>query len=264
MFSVFVWLLIVAKSSSIGRPCLRQQVYLNINMAKQTITNWGEQLRPESIFAKASEAAVQWYTNYLGCAIGGFGHENTEVLLQATTSLSQAPETSSLLGSDIRADPFQAALIDAFAAHPHHYDDTHLETVIPLTAAVASALLAYVDSVAGGGKQTYGRDFVRALVATVEIESLLGKPVYLSQYDVGWQVTGSVGLIGAALAVKAMNLFAEKSIHAIGLASVHVSGMRLHFWIARQADGSRFSRISWISGCCVGNRRNDSCRRWVG
>ena len=199
-------------------------------MATQTLADWVDQLHFEVIPHSAVQAAVRSFANYVGCAIGGIQHEATQDLIRSYAALGGGSECSLLLGNGAKVDPSQAALVNAFAAHLHDYDDTHLATVIHPTAAVASALLAYTGYLSSNGKSVNGKAFVTALAAGMEAECLLGLAVYPSHYDLGWHITGSVGSVGAAIAVgKAMNLTKEKLVNAIGLASAQVAGMRRHF-----------------------------------
>jgi aconitate decarboxylase len=205
----------------------------------ERIAAWVVKLQPELLNKSVADAAVKSFANYVGCAIGGHPHEATQKTLAAYAALPQAPGKCSLLGSKRTADPLQAALINSVASHIHDYDDTHLSTVIHPTTAVASALLAYVES---EGAAVSGPDFVTALFAGIEIQCLLGLAVYPSHYQRGWHITASVGSIGAAIAVgKAMKLTQEKMVNAIGIASTQVNGMRIHFGTHAKPLGAGFA-----------------------
>ena len=199
-------------------------------MATSKIADWIEHLTPDSLPAPVKEAAVKSFANYVGCAVGGINHEATQLLIKTYDNLPQAPGQCSVLGSSNKVDPLQAVLINGFSSHLHDYDDTHLATVIHPTTCVASALLAYVDLAASRSQPLSGSDFICALVAGIEVQCLLGLAVYPSHYNIGWHITATVGSIGAAIAVaKAMKLPREQLVHAIGIASAQVSGMRRHF-----------------------------------
>ena len=211
-------------------------------MATHTIAEWVSELKSEEIPPSVSDAAVKSFANYVGCTIGGFSHEATKTLLRSYAALPQALGKCSVLGGDQKVDPLQAALVNAFAAHLHDYDDTHLATIIHPTAAVASALLAYSGYASSKGHEMSGQCFISALITGMEIECLLGLSVYPSHYDLGWHITASVGSIGAAIAVsKAMNLPVEGLVNAIGLASASVSGMRRHFGSHTKPFGVAFA-----------------------
>lgn len=152
-----------------------------------------------------------------------------------------------MLGSTNLVDPLQAVLIISFASHLHDFDDTHLATVIHPTAAVASALLAYADCVSKQGDEVSGEGFISALIAGMEVECILGMAIYPSHYDIGWHITGTVGSIGAAIAVaKAMKLSSDQLVNAIGIAAAQVSGMRRHFGSHAKPLGVAFASQSGL------------------
>ena len=221
-------------------------------MATKKIADWVEQLTPEALPESVKEAAVKSFTNYVGCAIGGYSHDATQRLLHSYSSLPQAVGTSSVLGGHQTVDPLQAALVNSFSSHLHDFDDTHLATVIHPTTAVASALLAYTDLKSAQGDKISGKDFICALVAGMEVECILGVAVYPSHYDVGWHITATVGSIGAAIAVgKAMNLSSSKLVNAIGIAATQVSGMRRHFGSHAKPLGVAFAAQSGLQSAIL-------------
>lgn len=121
--------------------------------------------------------------------------------------------------------------MNGIASHVHDYDDTHLDTIIHPTGPVASALLAVAeyqsrrDSV-----PVTGKDFLVALIAGIEVECKVGLAVWPQHYDVGWHITSTAGSIGAAVAVsKLLKLRREEMVHAIGVASTQVVGLREMF-----------------------------------
>ena len=240
-------------------------------MATKKIANWVKQLGPDALPESVKDATIRSFTNYIGCAIGGYDHSATEKLIQAYKPLSQASGTCSVLGGEETVDPLQAALVNSFASHLHDFDDTHLATVIHPTTAVASALLAYADMTSGQGGTVSGQDFICALVAGIEVECILGMAVYPSHYDLGWHITATVGSIGAAIAVgKAMKLSSDALVNAIGIAATQVSGMRRHFGshakplgVAFAAQGGLQSAILAQNGMTAANDALEGKRGWI-
>jgi 2-methylcitrate dehydratase PrpD len=87
---------------------------------------------------------------------------------------------------------------------------------------VASALLAYAEY-----RPVTGPDFINALVLGVEVECRIGKAVFPAHYDVGWHITGTTGVFGAAAAVgKLLGLDAQRMAWAFGLAATQPVGLR--------------------------------------
>src|SRR5580693_1298711 len=102
---------------------------------------------------------------------------------------------ASLLGRKERLDVLNAALMNGIASHIFDYDDTHLKTIIHPAGPVASAILALSEY-----RPVSGRDFMHALILGVEVECRIGNSVYPAHYDIGWHITGTVGVFGSAAA----------------------------------------------------------------
>jgi aconitate decarboxylase len=193
-------------------------------MATKTLAHWAVNFK--SIPAHTRQAALRSLYNYIGCAIGGSGHPTVTKAHTALTPLFGQP-TSSLLGTTTKVDMQNAALLNGIASHVHDYDDTHLATIIHPTGPVASALLAYMEF---QGNPISGDELLAAVVVGVEASCKLGLAVWPDHYDIGWHITSTTGAIGAAVGVgKLMHLSESQMAHAIGIAAVHVIGLREMF-----------------------------------
>jgi aconitate decarboxylase len=193
-------------------------------MATKSLACWAVNLT--TIPTTTRHAALRSLYNYIGCAIGGSGHPTVTKAYTALAPLFGQP-SSSLLGTTSKIDMQNAALLNGIASHVHDYDDTHLATIIHPTGPVASALLAYAEF---QGNQLGGDDLLVALVAGIEASCKLGLAVWPEHYDIGWHITSTTGAIGAAVGVgKIMHLSESQMAHAIGIAAVHVIGLREMF-----------------------------------
>src|SRR4029077_5931935 len=122
---------------------------------------------------------------------------------------------ASVLGRSEQLDVLHAALINGISSHIFDFDDTHLRTVIHPAGPVASALLAYAEH-----RQVPGPLFINALVLGIEVECRIGNAVFPAHYDIGWHITGTCGVFGAAAAIgKLLNLDTERMTWALGLAA---------------------------------------------
>jgi 2-methylcitrate dehydratase PrpD len=64
----------------------------------------------------------------------------------------------------------------------------------------------------------------------VEVECRIGNAVYPSHYDVGWHITGTAGVFGAAAAAGRLLGLTEQQMHwALGIAATTASGLREMF-----------------------------------
>ena len=180
--------------------------------------------RPEDLPAAVRAEAVRTLLNWTGCAIGGSRHETVDNAIGALAPFA-GPAQATVLGRKERMDVLNAALMNGISSHIFDYDDTHLKTVIHPAGPVASAILALSEF-----KPVSGRDFLNALVVGVETECRIGNSVYPAHYDIGWHITGTTGVFGAAAASgKLLGLTEQQMTWALGLAATQPVGLREMF-----------------------------------
>lgn len=168
--------------------------------------------------------AARSFLNWVGCAIGASRHETVERALAALRPFSGPPEAT-VLGRGERLDILHAALMNGITSHTFDFDDTHLKTVIHPSGPVASALLALAER-----RPASGAAFLHAFVLGVEVECRIGNSVYPEHYDVGWHITGTAGVFGAAAAAgRLLGLTEEQLTWALGIAATQASGLREMF-----------------------------------
>jgi 2-methylcitrate dehydratase PrpD len=162
--------------------------------------------------------------NYMGCALGGAPHPAMDTTLRALGPYAGRP-TSSVLGRVERIDPLHASLLNGISSHVNDYDDTTPKNYSHPTSPVASALFAYASV-----NRVSGHDFMHAFILGFEAESRVANAVYPAHYDVGWHITGTSGVFGAAAAIgRLMDLSVKEMIWAIGLAATQAAGLREMF-----------------------------------
>jgi 2-methylcitrate dehydratase PrpD len=180
--------------------------------------------RPEDLPAKVSREGTRTFLNWVGCAVGGSCHETIDIAIGALKPFSGPPQAT-VLGRRERFDILHAALLNGISSHIFDFDDTHLKTVIHPAGPVASAILGLTEYT-----QISGRDFLNALVLGIEIECRIGNAVYPAHYEVGWHITGTAGVFGAAAAAgKLLGLDAQQMTWALGLAATQPVGLREMF-----------------------------------
>ena len=162
--------------------------------------------------------------NYVGCAVGGSHHETVEIAVAALSPFS-GPAQATLMGRKERLDILHAALINGISSHIFDFDDTHLKTIIHPAGPVASAILALSEH-----QPVSGRAFLDALVLGVEAECRIGNAVYPEHYDIGWHITGTAGVFGAAAATgRLLGLNEQQMTWALGIAASQPVGLREMF-----------------------------------
>lgn len=190
----------------------------------QALVNYVVSARPEALPDAVRKEAKRTFLNWFGCAVGGSHHETLDVAIAALSPFAGAG-TASILGRSERTDPLHAALFNGISSHVFDFDDTHLRTVIHPAGPVASALLAYAEY-----KPVSGVDFINALTLGVEVECRIGNAVFPAHYDIGWHITGTAGVFGAAAAIgKLLGLDAQRMSWAFGLAATQPVGLREMF-----------------------------------
>ena len=180
--------------------------------------------RWESIPSDVRHEAKRALINVVGCAIGGSPHPAVTTAIRALGPFS-GERTASVIGRVERLDPLHASLMNGISSHVEDYDDTTPKNYSHTSSPVASALFAYASA-----NRVRGRDFVEAFVLGFEAASRIGNVVYPSHYDVGWHMTGTIGVFGAAAAIgKLIGLDQQQMVWALGLAATQSGGLREMF-----------------------------------
>jgi len=143
----------------------------------------------------------------------------------AALSPFSGPGEATVLCRGARLDVMHAALINGISSHVFDFDDTHLKTIIHPAGPIASALLPLAET-----RPMMGREFLHAFILGVEVECRIGNSVYPNHYDVGWHITGTAGVFGAAAAAaKVLGLNRQQTTWALGIAATQSSGLREMF-----------------------------------
>lgn len=180
--------------------------------------------RREDVPDDVRREAVRSILNWVGCTVGGARHETLDRAIAALAPFS-GPAQASLLGREERFDALHAALLNGIAGHVFDFDDTHLKTIIHPAGPVAAAILALAEY-----RPVSGAAFLHAFILGVETECRIGNAVYPAHYDVGWHITGTAGVFGAAAAAgKLLGLDEQRMTWALGIAGTQSSGFREMF-----------------------------------
>ena len=190
----------------------------------KTLASWVVEHQLKDIPDDVRQEARRAVLNFVGCSLGGCRHPALDATLRALAPYF-GPATASVLGRPERADPLHASLLNGLSSHVHDFDDTTPKNYIHPTSPVASALFAYASA-----NPVSGSDFMHAFMLGFEAESRIGNSVYPAHYDVGWHITGTAGVFGAAVAIgKLLRLTEQQMIWAIGLAATQAAGLREMF-----------------------------------
>ena len=190
----------------------------------QALARYIVNARFDDLPAKVRTEGTRTLLNWVGVAVGGSQSETVGIAVAALDPFS-GPRQASLLGRSERFDIMNAAFINGVSSHIFDFDDTHLKTIIHPAGPVVSAALALAER-----QPVSGRDFLNAIVLGVETELRIGNAVYPNHYDVGWHITGTAGVFGAAAAAgKLLGLTEQQMVWALGLAASQPVGLRESF-----------------------------------
>ncbi len=131
--------------------------------------------------------------NALGLAVGASRHPGVDAVVAAASALGGAPAAPVLARSE-RLDAHFAALAAGFAAHVDDFDDTHLATVIHPGAACMAVLVALAEETRPTGTRA-----LAAFALGCEAQLRAGVAISPEHYDRGWHITGTCGVVGAAV-----------------------------------------------------------------
>ena len=174
---------------------------------------------PAPVRHEAARALLNW----CGCAIGASSHETVKNALAAVLPFAGPPQAG-ILGRGERVDILHAALINGVSSHVFDFDDTHVVAIHP-SAPVLPAVLALAE-----WKGVSGAELIHAFVVGVEAECRVGLSVFPEHYMVGWHITGTAGVFGAAAAAgKLLGLNEQQMVWALGIAATQASGLREMF-----------------------------------
>ena len=194
---------------------------------------------PDDVRHEARRAIV----NYMGCAVGGSAHPAVDIAIRTLAPFSGKP-IAGILGRAERLDPLHASLMNGLSSHVYDYDDTTPKNYSHPTSPVASALFAYASA-----NPVSGRDFMLAFILGFEAESRVANAVYPAHHDVGWHITGTSGVFGAATAIgRLLGLSVQQMVWAIGLAATQAAGLREMFGsMAKAFHPGRSAQNGYVS-----------------
>jgi 2-methylcitrate dehydratase PrpD len=158
--------------------------------------------------------------NWASVAVGGSRHEAVEILMRIAGDLNVALQVS-ILGRAEKMDLLWASLVNGTTSHVHDFDDTHLETLNHPGSVIAPVCFALAEKL-----DLSGREVLRAFILGMEANMRIGNAVSPSHYDVGWHITSTAGVFGAAVAAGILlGLDKTQMVYALGIAATQASGL---------------------------------------
>lgn len=160
----------------------------------------------------------------VGCTLAGSVEPCARIVDRVTTS-GASNGSSLIFGTDRRAPPLDAALINGTASHALDYDDVSNTLGGHPSAPLLPAMFALAET-----RDVDGRAFLAAYVAGFETETRIGRGVNFHHYEKGWHPTATLGVFGATAACcRLMELPVRETAIALGLAASFASGVKANF-----------------------------------
>lgn len=178
--------------------------------------------RPESIPKDVLHLGKRSLLNSLAVSLSASPQEGSQALIRWARSEGAAPRSVMIGTSGTRTSPGTAALVNGFLIHLQDYDDTHFPTILHPSAPVWPAVLAAAEDIGASGERT-----LAAGVLGLEVACRVAMSVHPWHYDMGWHITGTAGVFGAAAGASAvLGLSLEETVSAMGLAGTFAAGVR--------------------------------------
>jgi 2-methylcitrate dehydratase PrpD len=130
-----------------------------------------------------------------------------------------------IFGSDRRAPPLDAALINGTAAHALDFDDVSNSMGGHPSAPLVPALFALGEML-----DSSGQEFVTAYVVGFETETRIARGVHFHHYEKGWHPTATLGVFGAAASCShLMRLNPSQTAQALAISASLAAGIKANF-----------------------------------
>lgn len=171
---------------------------------------------PDQVLHHARRALIDWFASL----IGGCREPPARILVEALGE-ELGRGRSIVYGTGLMAPPRTAALINGVSAHTIEFDDIFRDAAYhpgspTVAAALAAAQAADVD----------GEALLRAIVVGYEISTRIGVAVQPAHYRY-WHTTGTMGTLGAAVAVATVLGCDETRIgHALATSVTLAAGLQ--------------------------------------
>ena len=160
----------------------------------------------------------------VGCTLAG-STEPCARIADRVISGGASCGPSLIFGTERRATPLDAALINGTASHALDYDDVSNTLGGHPSAPILPALFALAEA-----RNADGRALLTAFVTGFETETRIARGVNFHHYEKGWHPTATLGVFGATAACcHLLGMPSDRIAVALGLAASLASGVKANF-----------------------------------
>ena len=191
-------------------------------MITKKLANFVVETRMEDIPQKALKVAQMGITDCIGVTFPGSLEPVGEIIRGYVRKMGGVAE-SSIIGSDLKASPYLAALANGTMGHALDYDDMGCFGGHP-SVVLAPSVLAMGERLGASGK-----DILAAYVVGFEVGACIHGPLW-KHYLRGWHATDNFGSLAAGAAVAwLLKLDVHQVRMALGIAASLAGGLRQNF-----------------------------------
>ena len=157
----------------------------------------------------------------LGCSLYGQKLEWTRIL-QETLAAVDSSNSSQIWGTNKRLSLPHAVLVNGTQIQSFELDDVHRQGVMHVGAVVLPGLIGIAES----QRSMNGMEFLTSAVAGYEIGPRVGICMGQEHIAQGWHSGATLGVFSSAAGVaRGLNLDAQKTVHALGIAGTQAAGL---------------------------------------
>jgi len=158
----------------------------------------------------------------LGCMIFGASLPSVR-RLEALAASEASGVAATVFGTALRTRAPLAALVNGTSAHAFQLDEIHIESTLHPGSLALPATFALAE-IADGAKS--GRDLITAVVAGYEVGIRAGLACKGGMFKTGFHNQGTTGVfVAAAAAARLLQLDAQQTRHALGIAASQAAGL---------------------------------------
>ena len=195
------------------------------------LARWAAELRWEDVDPALQAKVKAHVLDTLGVMCAGVDTPFGESVQRTVRAWGGVPE-STVVGRGWRAAAAGAAMVNAFHARTHTYDDTFEEGPTHPGSAIVSAALACAEAVGASGTT-----FLAGVLAGYEVSCRVSAATAPAHYNAGFHTTGTCNAFGAcAAANRIYELDPEAAMEALGFAGEGAAGLRQYQISGSMAD----------------------------
>lgn len=193
---------------------------LTLELAERIIA-----LRFDALPRDVVDAAAIGLLDTIGVTLAGALEPCAEITRRTLQVAGLSAGECTVLGTDLRCGPLDAALMNGVAAHALDFDDCNNTVGGHPSVPMLPAILALAEI-----RPVSGAQFITAYIAGFETMSAMGRVLNTYHYQKGWHPTGTLGVFaGAAASAYLLGLDRERTAIALAIAASLAAGVKANF-----------------------------------